>query len=426
MTMSTDAVAETARRAHEDFPQQIKSPFVAKRLFIVLICFSFIFSLLSVTQISLLYQIYNYYLGRVVAAASSLGLAALPVVISLVHETSRERQISKLDILKDWPVSESYYFRAARALIANTKVASLEAGYFLPIVTLYFVVFSFSSILMFSPWFDDFFSQKSFVLGGTAVIGMTDNTQVAIFQKGTFLCGVAAFLGSYVYMIGRLWNRINNSDIYPTSYHYYTARMIIAYFVAVVFRHSLASFGVTGDSLIILIGFVIGLTPDFFTLTMARKVYRLIKIYGSKPDPVEQNQAAGMPLLMLDDLSQDKVDRFSELGIDNAQMLACQNPFVIWPRLPYDLGLLIDWMAQAQLYVLVREQGLKSAREKCIFDIFDLYLRLGDAQARKEVCNALQISEETAPVIVSQLDEDQSFTRLKQVRDALRVSPTSG
>ena len=159
---------------------------------------------------------------------------------------------------------------------------------------------------------------------------------------------------------------------------------------------------------------------------MARKVYRLIKIYGSKPDPVEQNQAAGMPLLMLDDLSQDKVDRFSELGIDNAQMLACQNPFVIWPRLPYDLGLLIDWMAQAQLYVLVREQGLKSAREKCIFDIFDLYLRLGDAQARKEVCNALQISEETAPVIVSQLDEDQSYTRLKQVRDALRVSPTGG
>ncbi len=65
-------------------------------------------------------------------------------------------------------------------------------------------------------------------------------------------------------------------------------------------------------------------------------------------------------------------------------------------------------------------------RERCIFDIFDLYLRLGDPQARKEMCEALRISEDTAPVIVSQLNEDQSFTRLKQVRDALRVSPAHG
>jgi hypothetical protein len=279
---------------------------------------------------------------------------------------------------------------------------------------------------MFSPWFEEFFAQKSFVLGGTAAIDMTEYGRIIAFQKGTFLCGVAAFLGSYVYMVGRLWNRINNNDIYPTSYHYYTARMVIAYFVAVVFRHSLAAFDLTGGNLVVLIGFVIGLTPDFFIISMARKVYRLVKIYGSKPDPVEVNQAPSMPLLMLDDLSQDKVDRFSELGIDNAQMLACQNPFVIWPRLPYDLGLLIDWIAQAQLYVLVREQGLKSAREKCIYDIFDLYLRLADAQARKEICDALHLTEDTAPVIIKQLEEDQSFTRLKQVRNALTVSPLGG
>ena len=54
---------------------------------------------------------------------------------------------------------------------------------------------------------------------------------------------------------------------YPTSYYYYTGRRIIAYFVAIVFRHSLAFFSITDENLIMLAGFVIGLTPDFFTLT---------------------------------------------------------------------------------------------------------------------------------------------------------------
>jgi hypothetical protein len=51
---------------------------------------------------------------------------------------------------------------------------------------------------------------------------------------------------------------------------------------------------------------------------------------------------------MLDDLTKEKVDRLNELGIDSAQVLACQNPFIIWPKLPYDLGLIVDWIAAAQ------------------------------------------------------------------------------
>jgi hypothetical protein len=65
---------------------------------------------------------------------------------------------------------------------------------------------------------------------------------------------------------------------------------------------------------------------------------------------------------MIEGMSRDKIDRLSELGIDSAQYLACQNPFVLWPRLPYDLLLLIDWIGQAQLYRWAKEVRLRKMR----------------------------------------------------------------
>jgi hypothetical protein len=189
--------------------------------------------------------------------------------------------------------------------------------------------------------------------------------------------------------------------------------------VAAVFRHVADAFAIQNEQALVLLGFVTGLTPDLFILSMARKAFQSIKVFGGKNDPDEDTRPTTLPLLMLDDLTKDKVDRLSELGIDSAQVLACQNPFLIWPRLPYDLGLVVDWIAEAQLYTLVKETALRDLRKKFVTDIFDLHVRLADAAARDEVCQALNLDVRAAPALVRQLDEDQSFNRLRQVRDAL-------
>jgi hypothetical protein len=393
---------------------------VGRRLTLVLLYLLAAVFVVTITS-DMYYPVWDHVLGKSVAAISALGLSSLPVLMSIVHATTRDRQINRLETLSFFPVRDTSYYRSAINNIKGIETASLKSDYVIPIMTLFCVTFLFSVALLSSPWFASFFQQKSFVLGGVAVLSLEDNAKIGTFQQGTFLCGMMAFLGSYVYMLGRIWDRINNNDIYPISYHYYAARIIISYFVAIVVRHSLAAFGLADNSLIVILGFVIGLTPDFFILALARKAYQTVKIYGSKSDPAEVHQPSGMPLLMLDDLSRDKIDRLGELGIDSAQVLACQNPLLIWPRLPYDLGLIIDWIAQAQLYVLVREQGLKALRDLCVYDIFDFHLRLANAQARHEICNALHIVEDAAAVIVEQLDADQSFTRLKEVRDALKA-----
>jgi len=187
--------------------------------------------------------------------------------------------------------------------------------------------------------------------------------------------------------------------------------MILSYFTAIIVRHTLSIFGLPDGNFLVLAGLVIGLTPDFFIVALSRKAYQAFKIFGSKNDPEAASRPAAMPLLMLDDITRDKIDRLGELGIDNAQILACQNPFLIWPRLPYDLGLIVDWIAQAQLYTLVRERGLKALRGMCVYDVFDLYLRLRDDKARKEVCKILRISEDAGPVIVKQLGSERFVMR---------------
>jgi hypothetical protein len=122
---------------------------------------------------------------------------------------------------------------------------------------------------------------------------------------------------------------------------------------------------------------------------------------------------------MIDDLTREKIDRLNELGIDSAQMLARQNPFILLPRLPYDLGLLVDWIGQAQLYELVKDENLRKLRASCVRDIFDFHVRLADDKAQGEVCKTLDLPTAAGHALLKQLNEDPSFLRLQQVRHAI-------
>jgi hypothetical protein len=198
--------------------------------------------------------------------------------------------------------------------------------------------------------------------------------------------------------------------------HYYTIRMIISFFIAIVARHTLDAFSVRETSVLVLISFVIGLSPDLFILSLARKAYETIEIYGLRSDPTQASRPASMPLLMLDDFSRAKIDRLGELDIDNAHTLAYQNPFVIWSRLPYELNLIVDWIAQAQHYMLVREDGLAKLRAICVNNIFQFYCRLKHEESSVELMTVLGITtKESVPAMIDQVDLTPAFAQLQEV-----------
>jgi len=362
------------------------------------------------------------YVYPVVAVLLGLLLALVPVLLCLVQTTARTRQLLKLDSLKGLPGSGTRYFQVAKLAIGSVNPVSLGVDYTLPLITFFVVMLLSCLMLLMSSFALDIFTHPSFLLAGMNLVNPTD--ALPAYQKGTFVVVTMAFVGAYVYTLGQLLDRLNNNDLYPISFYYYSARIIIACLTAIVFRHAADSVYIEGTQPLVLLGFVSGLAPDLFILAMARRAFQSIKVFGSKADPDPQFRPAALPLLMLDDLTKEKIDRLGELGIDSAQVLACQNPFLIWPRLPYDLGLIVDWIAEAQLYALVKEKGLSELRKKYVTDIFDLHGRLADKESCAEVAGVLELDPKSAPALVKQIEDDQSFTRLKEVRDALQ--PKSG
>ena len=94
--------------------------------------------------------------------------------------------------------------------------------------------------------------------------------------------------------------------------------------------------------------------------------------------------------------------------------------------MPYDLGLILDWIAQAQLYALVRDDVLQKLRAIYIRNVFDLGIRLKEDQARQQLRDALGLADAAAKAVLQQLECDTSYLRLREVKEAMRPAAAIG
>jgi hypothetical protein len=360
------------------------------------------------------------------AVVLAVFLSALPAVMCFAQNVSRRRQLSKLNDLSALPLGTTTHYRTAKTAIGSVRFV-VDADYALPIFLLFLTLFIGFTALLTAYSQPALFETPSVLLGR---LQDQSGSKFKDYQLQTFAVIAMAFFGAYIYAIRRILDRINNGDLYPISLYYYTSRVIVACVAAAVLRHTAHIFGdasnaVSGNlsdsaaPLLLLLGFGIGFAPDLFILTMTRKAFQAMKIWGSRVEP-EGTRPTSLPLLMIDDLTREKIDRLNELEIDSAQVLAQQNPFRLLPRVPYDLSLLIDWIAQAQLYVLVKDEILQKLRAIYIRNVFDFHIRLKDAQARREVCEALGLSDIAAEGILQQLECDASYLRLCEVKEAMK------
>jgi hypothetical protein len=362
-------------------------------------------------------------IGLLCGFVLSIVFAVLPILICLVQTTTKARQLARLNTLRRYNVASTMHFRTAYSAIEGIQpVEVANSDYRVPMLTFSSVILVACLMTFMSSYALSAFDHPNLFLSGLRFLPADEVTRDMArlgYQQGTFVVASMAFLGCYVYTLGRLLDRLNNHDLSPISFYYYSARVIISVVSAVVLRHSADALGVDQTPALLLLGFATGLAPDLFILAMARKAFQSVKVFGSKGDPDDDVRPTAMPLAMLDDLTKEKIDRIGELSVDSAQALSRQNPLVLWLRLPYDLTLVVDWIAQAQLYAFAREGGLHKLRAICVSDIFDLHVRLTDETARGAACAALGVDALTAPALLRQLEDDQSFTRLKEVRDAM-------
>ena len=293
---------------------------------------------------------------------------------------------------------------------------------------LFAAIILFCSILAFMALFrPDDLAQKSTLLGGMHVLQKDLSIEeIKNYQSGTLVVAAIAFIGAYLALFNRLLNQINNNDIYPISFHYYSIWLITAMTLAAVMRHFASVFNINESEALLVIALAIGAVPAPFFAAFIHWAFGQLNISGDKPDPGRDNMPTNLNLLMIDGLANEKIDRLAELGVSDAAVLSCQNPLTLWVRLPYDLGLIVDWIAQAQLYVCLREEGFRKARSLQIGDIHKFVSVLSDSTAAPDLCEELSLKTSYVAPLLASLNDSPCFVRLREVKRAMLPDPSAG
>ena len=360
------------------------------------------------------------YMPQIVSYAVAAILAITPLIACMVQTISRDRQSQKLDGVIFPAIKQTRYFQIAKASLDSIMPASIgEADYRVPLL-LFATIISFCSLFSFMGLFwPDNLRTPSFILSGMTDFRNLDDLQR--YQQGTIAAAGIAFIGAYLALFHRLLGQLNNNDIYPISFHYYSAWLLAAMFIAAVYRHVMTIFGLgpNAEVFVVLVSFAIGALPAPFFSALLHFAFNKLNITGDKNDPASGTLPSNLNLLMIDGLANEKIDRLGELGITDAQVLSCQNPFTLWARLPYDLPLIVDWIAQAQLYVCLRDEGMRAARVLEIGDIHKFTAVLADERAMPDLCAALGLKPSFVAPLLASLNENPAYVRLREVKLAM-------
>jgi hypothetical protein len=357
-------------------------------------------------------------LAPIILILMAMMLTALPLLICYAQTVSLQRQLAKLDTLNERTVSNTSHFKIAYGTLNSIKPAIFDRYYALPMLTFAFVIlfcWLMTNAVYFKP---QYFYAANVILGGFAVLGITDDNAIMNYQRGTFVAGCFGFIGAYIYTNWRLLDRINNNDIYPISFYYFAARMLAACLIAGTIRHVAPEYG--ANISVILLSFAIGFVPDIFILSIIRRASQVIKITSDQPDPKVESLPSNSSLLMIQGLDRDKIDRLSELYVTNSEVLACQNPFILWLRLPYELLLIMNWISQAQLYRLMREDHFVKLRQAGICGSLDFVSVASSPGAVQALAAVIALPIELVQALIGSLQEDPIYARLAEVEAALR------
>lgn len=359
--------------------------------------------------------------GPLVSLCVAALFALAPLLACFVQTISIDRRSKKLDSVIIPKIKNTQYFQIAKSSLASIQPASVSHPDFVVPMLLFAVIIVFCSLMSFMAlfWPNDF-APKSTILGGLYVLqdGITIEN-IKTYQSGTLVVSAIAFVGAYLALFNRLLNQINNNDIYPISFHYFSVWLITAMVLAAVMRHFAEVFGIKDNAVLLGIALAIGAVPAPFFTAFIHWAFGKLNISGDKDDPSRESMPTNLNLLMIDGLANEKIDRLAELEISDAQVLSCQNPFLLWVRLPYDLGLIVDWIAQAQLYVCLREDGFRKARSLQIGDIHKFVSVLSDPKSGPDLCGELGVKTSYVAPLLASLNDNPCFVRLREVVEAM-------
>ena len=220
----------------------------------------------------------------------------------------------------------------------------------------YWLPVTFSTIVCLGGFFAVFFGADLVSLN----VGRANMLLTGVFERSTKiemqalrwqsqLVMSVAFLGAFVFSAQRIIRRLITGDLTPNVYYSVAIRMIFASIIALLLSLFLEASPIQDYSreTLPVVAFLVGVTPEN-ALVFLREKFGFLMNKGAK-------QAHDLPLDMIEGMNMFYKLRVAEVGIDNAQNLAEANLIELLLKTPISAGNLIDWIAQARLYVYLKD-----------------------------------------------------------------------
>ena len=232
---------------------------------------------------------------------------------------------------------------------------------------------------------------------------------------------ILGFLGAYIWSLQSIFRRLVTIDLSPAAFYSICVRMVLAAFVALIFHHFAMAVAPTTWThpparLMPVVAFIIGMFPERGLYYLRDWVFKLIGIRG-----VAKN--FDLPLEMIQGINAFHRIRLGEAGIDNAQNLATGNLFDLILKTPFRPRTLIDWIAQANLYMRFPNDLLK-LNKAGIRTIFDLQSARGHQQFPK-LADDMGIPVAQIEIVCTAVQNDSNLAMLSDTARKVGRTVTS-
>lgn len=252
--------------------------------------------------------------------------------------------------------------------------------------------------------------KPNLVLTGAIYSGTEDTMQQLRWQSMLVLA--MACMGAFVWSTQNIIRRLIAGDLAPSTYYSSAIRMIYAAFLSLMLSFLLESVPTREYTREILpvVAFLTGMLPEQALVYIREQV----GIFSER----KASKAYDFPLQMIEGINMFHRIRLSEVGIDNAQNLAEANIVELLLKTPFNPLQLIDWMAQAKLYIYFRSD-IEALRLAGIRTVFDLCQICDNKQFTDQLAADTGLSTISLNIVCQRLREDKSVIRLHEFENKL-------
>jgi hypothetical protein len=329
--------------------------------------------------------------------------------ISFVRSRVQKKQAEYTDTIRFLGVRDDQGRFATRAVIDEYPASA----YFLPVTAATLVtMFGLASLLFAAELVELDPRRRNVILSALFVEIDPEPNELQRWQSMVVL--TMAFLGAYIWSCQNIVRRLVAGDLAPIEYFDTTLRMILAPLLSLMVSFLLQAGGAPPflQQSLPVIAFMTGMLPGVVLHYLEEQVRALLKI--------TRHGAPDLPLAMIEGLNRYHAVRLGEVGIDNAQNQAEANVIELILKTPFNPNQLIDWIAQARLFVYVKDD-LEPLRRYGIRSAFALSDLADDEPRITEIAKLAGLSDVGLVTVARHLRADPAVARLAEFR--MRLIP---